>query len=36
LQEAKQAGRYRLENSNTSNPKLPESDREDMEVFLSR
>jgi len=36
LQEAKQAGRYQLENSNTSNPKLPESDREDMEVFLSR
>ena len=36
LQKAKQAGRYRLENSNTSNPKLPESDREDMEVFLSR
>ena len=28
--------RDRLENSNTSNPKLPESDREDMEVFLSR
>lgn len=36
LQEAKSAGRYRLENSNSSNPKLPESDREDMEVFLSR
>ncbi|MBI5861787.1 MAG: GIY-YIG nuclease family protein [Rhodocyclales bacterium] len=36
LQEAKQTGRYRLENANTSNPKLPESDREDMEVFLSR
>lgn len=36
LQEAKKAGRYRLENANTSNPKLPESDREDMEVFLSR
>ena len=36
LQEAKRIGRYRLENSNTSNPKLPESDREDMEVFLSR
>lgn len=36
LQEARKAGRYRLENSNTSNPKLPESDREDMEVFLSR
>jgi hypothetical protein len=36
LSEAKRAGRYRLENSNTTNPKLPESDREDMEVFLSR
>jgi Domain of unknown function (DUF4357) len=36
LQEAKKAGRYRLENANTSNPKLPESDREDMEVFLAR
>jgi hypothetical protein len=36
LQEAKRIGRYWLENSNTSNPKLPESDREDMEVFLSR
>ena len=35
LQEAKQAGRYHLENSNTSNPRLPESDREDMEVFLA-
>lgn len=36
LQESKLAGRYRLENSNSSNPKLPESDREDMEVYLSR
>ncbi|MEZ5608597.1 MAG: GIY-YIG nuclease family protein [Burkholderiaceae bacterium] len=36
LQEAKKVGRYRLENSNGSNPKLPESDREDMEVFLER
>jgi hypothetical protein len=36
IAEAKQAGRYRLENANSSNPKLPESDREDMEVFLSR
>jgi hypothetical protein len=36
LQEARSIGRYSLENSNTSNPKLPESDREDMEVFLSR
>lgn len=36
IQEAKSVGRYALENSNSSNPKLPESDREDMEVFLSR
>ncbi len=36
LQEAKGAARYALENANTSNPKLPESDREDMEVYLSR
>lgn len=36
LQEAKLIGRYALENSNSSNPKLPESDREDMEVYLSR
>lgn len=36
LQEAKQVGRYRLENANASNAKLPESDREDMEVFLAR
>jgi hypothetical protein len=36
LQEAKLAGRYRLENTNSSNPKLPESDREDMEVYLQR
>jgi hypothetical protein len=36
LQEARIVARYRLENSNVSNPKLPESDREDMEVFLAR
>ncbi|MFO1269301.1 MAG: GIY-YIG nuclease family protein [Rubrivivax sp.] len=36
LHEAKAVGRYLLENSNTSSPKLPESDREDMEVYLSR
>lgn len=36
LQEAKAVGRYVLENSNGSNPKLPESDREDMEVYLAR
>lgn len=36
LQEAKLVGRYTLENVNSNNPKLPESDREDMEVYLSR
>ena len=36
LQEAKAAARYALENANTSSAKLPESDREDMEVFLGR
>ncbi len=36
MQESKNAGRYKLENTNSSNPKLPESDREDMEVYLSR
>lgn len=36
LQEAKTIGRYALENTNSSNPKLPESDREDMEVYLAR
>ncbi|MDP1900160.1 MAG: GIY-YIG nuclease family protein [Rubrivivax sp.] len=36
LQEAKAVGRYALENANSSNPKLPESDREDMEVYLAR
>ena len=36
IQEAKQVGRYRLENANVNNPKLPESDREDMEEFLFR
>lgn len=36
MQEAQQTARYRLENSNTTNSRLPESDREDMEVYLSR
>ncbi|MBI1893160.1 MAG: GIY-YIG nuclease family protein [Candidatus Rokubacteria bacterium] len=36
IEEAKKIGRYRLENSNITTAKLPESDREDMEVFLSR
>jgi len=35
-QASKLAGRYELENTNGSNPKLPESDREDMEVYLAR
>ncbi|APD48473.1 GIY-YIG nuclease family protein [Synechococcus sp. CS-602] len=35
-QESKIAGRYELENVNGSNPKLPESDREEMEVYLSK
>ena len=35
-QESKASARYELENTNGSNPKLPESDREDMEVFLAR
>lgn len=36
LAESRLAGRYQLENTNGSHPKLPESDREDMEVYLSR
>ncbi len=36
MDEAKRIGRYRLENANVTNARLPESDREDMEVFLSR
>ena len=36
LEEAKRAGRYQLENTNQSGSKLPDSDREDMEVFLGR
>lgn len=36
IQEVNLVGRYQLENSNLNNPKLPESDREDMEVFLQR
>jgi len=30
LHEAKAVGRYKLENTNTTNPKLPESDREEV------
>ncbi len=36
IQEAKSIGRYTLENANSGNPRLPESDREDMEVYLAR
>jgi len=36
LDEAGKIGRYQLENTNRTGAKLPESDREDMEVFLSR
>jgi hypothetical protein len=35
ISEATQAARFSLENSQSSGSKLPESDREDMEVFLS-
>jgi hypothetical protein len=36
MEEAKAVGRYVLENSNVTGSRLPESDREDMEVFLER
>ena len=36
LAEATQAGRFTLEQNQAGGSKLPESDREDMEVFLSR
>lgn len=36
ISEATQAARFTLENSQAGGSKLPESDREDMEVFLSR
>ncbi len=36
ISEAKQIARFTLENGQASGSKLPESDREDMEVFLSR
>jgi len=35
ISEATQVGRFTLENSQAGGSKLPESDREDMEVFLS-
>ncbi len=36
IEEAIAAGRYTLENAQSGGSKLPESDREDMEVFLAR
>lgn len=36
IEEVKKAGRYQLDNVNLSGSKLPESDREDMEIFLAR
>ncbi len=36
LAEAKKVGRFTLEQNEATGSKLPESDREDMEVFLSR
>lgn len=36
LAEAKQIGRFTLEQNEASGSRLPESDREDMEVFLAR
>lgn len=36
IEEASKVQRYKLDNTNASGSKLPESDREDMEVFLSR
>lgn len=36
LEIAKQSGRFKLENGVSSGARLPESDREDMEIFLSK
>lgn len=36
IEEASKVGRYELVNDQTSGAKLPEADREDMEVFLER
>lgn len=36
IEEATKVGRFELENDQTSGAKLPEADREDMEVFLTR
>jgi len=36
IEEATKIGRFELENDQTSGSKLPEADRQDMEVFLTR
>jgi hypothetical protein len=36
IEQAAKVGRFELENDQTSGAKLPEADREDMEVFLTR
>lgn len=36
IEEAKKVGRYKLDNVSQNSPKLPESDQEDMKVFMSR
>lgn len=36
IEEAKLAGRFKLENGQASGARLPESDREDMEIFLGK
>ena len=36
IEEAKALGRYDLDNGQSSGSRLPESDREDMEIFLSK
>ncbi len=36
IEEAKSVGRYDLDNGQASGSRLPESDREDMEIFLSK
>ncbi|MCP3959278.1 MAG: GIY-YIG nuclease family protein [bacterium] len=36
IEDAKQSGRFGLENQQASGARLPESDREDMEVFLDK
>jgi len=36
IEQAKQAGRFTVKNGQSSGAKLPESDREDMEIFLGK